>query len=564
MNLYMTGIDFNTADIEYRERFALTQTTQAAAMEEIRNRPDVSGCVIISTCNRMELWINYNAPAQTRPFDILSQVLGLHADDAAAHFTHRAGDEAVRHLFELACGLKSMIFGEEQILTQVRQSVAFARECGASDAVLHALFRYAVTSAKKVKTNVRLTAVDRSVAGITVRMLKERLGSLKDLPCLVIGSGEIGRLAVKGLLSEGCEVTMTLRQFKSGDAVIPAGSNAIRYEDRYKMYPKAKVIISATRSPHYTLCCDAVRQLGGGEKILFDLAVPRDIDPCIARLENVELYDIDHLGGSLVDSEDAGVLEARAIIDGEINAFHQWRKARSLMPILQEIGAAASADVQARIKYRLKNTQLDENDRRIIDEVAGEAVSKVVEKILLTLQKDTDGRLFEQCVGSLDTGRPSAENELPLRFPLYVDLSGRNVLVVGAGPIAARRVASLLPFDCRITVVAPEACDEITRHSKAGRLCLKRRPYETADSENAYLIVAATDDRALNHRIAGDAGEKGCYCSVADCKEECTFFFPAVVPYDGGVIGICGTGEDHGRTKRLKAQIKDFMSKDKS
>ena len=519
MNLYMTGIDFNTADIEYRERFALTQTTQTAAMEEIRDRPDVSGCVIISTCNRMELWINYNAPVQTLPFDILSQVLRLNADDAAAHFTHRAGDEAVRHLFELACGLKSMIFGEEQILTQVRQSVAFARECGASDAVLHALFRYAVTSAKKVKTNVRLTAVDRSVAGITIRMLKERLGSLKDLPCLVIGSGEIGRLAVKGLLSEGCDVTMTLRQFKSGDAVIPAGSNVIRYEDRYKMYPKAKVIISATRSPHYTLCYDTVRQLGGGEKILFDLAVPRDIDPGIARLENVALYDIDHLGGSLVDSEDAGVLEARAIIDGEISAFHQWRRARSLMPVLQEIGAAASADVQARIKYRLKNTQLNEADRRIIDEAAGDAVSKVVGKILLTLQKDADGHLFEQCVGSLDTSMLPVENDkLPLRFPLYVDLSGRDVLVVGAGPIAARRVASLLPFDCRITVVAPEACDEIARHSKAGRLCLKCRPYETADSENAYLIVAATDNRALNHQIAGDAREKGRYCSVADCK----------------------------------------------
>jgi len=564
MNLFMTGIDFTKADIENRERFALTKAGQAEALKRIHSCPDVSGCVIINTCNRMELWISYDRLPVTPPFEMLCEIFGVDAGQHAAFFVNRQGGDAVRHLFELACGLKSMIFGEEQIISQVREAIVFARGCGASDALLHALFRYAVTSAKKVRTGVRLTAVDRSAAGTVVRMLKERFGCLKDIPCMVVGSGEIGRLAVKGLIAEGCRVTMTLRQFKSGDAVIPSGCETIHYEDRYELYPKVRVVISATRSPHYTLDCEKVEKLGGAdEKVLFDLAVPRDIDPKIGRLENVTLYDIDHLGGSLVDeNNDAAILKARAIINSEIKEFERWRSIRGLMPVLNEISSAAAADVNARINHHLKNAALDDVTRRIVNKAAGDAVSKVVEKILYTLQKNADATLFDSCLDGLDLPPEQAEEDggtLPLRFPLYVDLSGREVVVIGAGAIARRRVSSLLSFPCHITAVAPEACEEIRRFDEEGRLCLKIKNYEKADIENAFLVVAATDDRELNHRIAVDAKEKGCYCSVADCKEECTFYFPAVVHYPGGVIGICGTGEDHGKTRAISSDIKEFI-----
>ena len=562
MKIFMTGLDFNKADIEYRERFALTQTAQTDAMKKICTYPDVTGCVFISTCNRMELWISCSDKPETYPFEILCEVLNIDASEQAEYFVCRQGDEAVEHLFELSCGLKSMIFGEEQILAQVKDSIAFARECGTADSVLHALFRYAVTSAKKVKTGVRLDAVDRSVAGTTVRLLKERFGCLDDITCLVIGSGEIGRLAVKGLVAEGCAVTMTLRQFKSGNAVIPSGCNVIRYEDRYAFYPKAKVVISATRSPHFTLNYDAANQVDNGdEKILFDLAVPRDIEPKIAQLEHITLYDIDHLGGSLVDKTDDGsILKARAIINDEIKEFKRWHSARLLMPVLGEISAVASEDVQARIKHQLKNTLLDEASRQLINEAAGNAVSKVVEKILLTLHKSTDSRLFDNCIDGLTTERSDVNAEtLPLRFPLYVDLSGREVTVVGAGEIAYRRILSLLPFNCQITVIAPKAHEGIIQLQEEHRLLLKTKLYETLDIENAFLVVAATDDRKLNHQIAVDAEEKGLYCSVADCKEECTFYFPAIVPYQGGVIGICGTGEDHSKTKKISTDIRQFI-----
>ena len=562
MNISMTGIDFNKADIQNRGQFALTQAAQADALGKICTYPNVCGCVIISTCNRMELWISADNKLGKSPYDILCDVLGINPQRQESLFVHRQGDEAVRHLFELACGLKSKIFGEEQILAQVKQSVAFARECGAADSILHALFRYAVTSAKKVKTSVRFQTVDRSVAAMMIRILKQHVGSLENIRCLVIGSGEIGRLAANGLVSEGCNVTMTLRQFKSGNAVIPSGCDVIRYEERYAFYPKAKVVISATRSPHYTIDYETVRRLDcGDEKILFDLAVPRDFEPEIAQLENITLFDIDHLGGSLVDKkDDESIIKARVIIKDEIKSFKRWHSVRALMPVLGEISADASEDVQARINYRLKNTLLDETSRQLIQEAATSAVSKVVEKILFTLHKSTDSRLFESCIDGLtDSEPPENASNLPLRFPLYVDLSDREVVVVGAGDIALRRITALLPFNCRITVTAPEVHDEIIMLHETGKLQLKKKPYDKTDIENVFLVVAATDDRQLNHQIAFDAGEKGLHCSIADCKEECTFYFPAIVPYEGGVIGICGTGEDHHKTKKISADIRRFM-----
>ena len=280
MKIKMTGIDFNKASIEYREKFALTSSGQAAMLKSISNSGEASGCVIINTCNRMELWVSFDGDSDKDPYELLCARLKVDAEMYRSYFTSREDAEAVTHLFELASGLKSKVFGEEQILSQVKEAVCIARECRSAGPVLEAVFRYAVTAAKKVKTQVRLTAVDSSVAQTAVRTLKAQLGDLTGLSCLVIGNGEMGRLAAKHLLAEGCEVTMTLRQYKSGDAVIPRGCTVIDYEERYSHLMSAKVIISATRSPHYTLHTENVRELtGDSEKLMFDLALPRDIEP---------------------------------------------------------------------------------------------------------------------------------------------------------------------------------------------------------------------------------------------------------------------------------------------
>lgn len=562
MSIYMAGIDFSKASIDYRERFALTTSAQAMLLKTVLHRAGVSGGVVISTCNRMELWLSGELPAQG-PFELLCQFIGVDAQEYEQFFTRRKGSEAIRHLFELASGLKSQILGEEQILTQVREAIGFARNIKSSDPVLEALFRRAVTAAKKAKSSVRLISVDRSASQTAIRILRDRFGSLKNLKCLIIGSGEMGRLAAKELVAEGCDVTMTLRQYKSGEAVVPTGCHVIDYEDRFKLLASSKVIISATRSPHFTLHHDQVKDaLSGGEKLLFDMAVPRDIDPTIAGLPNVILLDIDHLGGNLTqDADNEGVQMVRAIIDKEIQEFERWNSVRALMPKISEISATASADVEGRIRNSLRNVTLDDSCKRLIHDAAGKAVSKVVENILLSLQKEDNGALLTDFLLEMEKGSPKEELPAPLppRFPLFVDLSGKNIAVIGAGTIALRRISALCAYPCDIRVIAPEAREEIRQLDSENKIVYVQKEYDPSDLHGAYLVVAATDKRALNHKIALDAGKNGQYCSISDCKEECTFYFPATVHYGGGVIGICGTGENHAKTREMTSEIREFI-----
>ncbi|MEL4106888.1 glutamyl-tRNA reductase [Oscillospiraceae bacterium WX1] len=566
MNICMAGIDFNKASIEYRERFALTKTAQAAMLGRVGSYTGVSGCVIISTCNRMELWTHHTGTPKHSPFDILCELFHIDAADYEKFFTCRVGNEAVRHLFELAAGLKSLIFGEEQILAQVKEAIDFARASRSSDPVLDSLFRRAVTAAKKAKTAVRLTPVDCSAAMTAVEILKEKFSDLNGLPCLVIGSGEMGRLAAESLVGEGADVTVTLRQYSNGATTAPPGCRAIDYEARYSLLGASAVIISATRSPHYTLLYDdAKTHFTGSEKMLFDLAVPRDIDPQIGVLPYITLYDIDHLGGSMArGAENAAVGQVLSILDAEIAEFDRWRRVRSLMPKITELGVAASTEVSERIRHNLRHVSLDDSARRLVHNAAGQAVSKVVENILLSLEKNTDDELFASFISDMQDEaalKPMGDTppNLPPRFPLFLDLSGKEVVVVGAGPVACRRIKSLLSYPCRITVIAPDVHEDIKVLHQRNEMTLYQKTYEPRDLENAFLVIAATDSRSLNHQIALDAEKAGQHCSIADCKEECSFFFPATVHYNGGVIGICGTGDNHTRTKNITDDIREFI-----
>ena len=565
MNIQMTGIDYTKATVGQREKFALTKPVEINMLRFIGRTYAVPGCVIISTCNRMELWVNGPDDRSVRLGDVIRELFDLDEEEYRGLFTERDGATAISHLFELSCGMKSLVFGEDQILSQVKEALLTARECGAADPVLETLFRHAVTAAKKVKTQVRLVAVDRSAAQTAVALAKELLGTLKGQKCLVIGSGEMGRQAAGGLINEGCEVVMTLRQYKTGETVVPSGCRTIDYEDRYAAFEKAGIVISATRSPHYTLRYDKVRSAAGnGKKIILDLALPRDVDPEIAALTNIALYDIDHFRDSAAPEPDGeNTAKVREIIGEAMGEFTRWYGTRDLIPKISEISAKASLDVESRIRHQLRKTALDENGREEICRLAVSAVEKVVRKTMLELNDCNEGCNgpigFIENPDGADCGETAAASRLPLRFPLYVDLTGKEIAVIGGGDIARRRIVSLASFPCSVTVVALRAHEALVRLGAEKKLSLKIKSYESRDIENAFLVIAATDDRELNHRIALDALTNGQFCSVADCREECTFYFPATVPFKGGVIGICGTGEDHTGTKRMAEEIREFI-----
>ena len=185
--------------------------------------------------------------------ELLCAAAGLPYEPFAPAFVTRRGEECQRHLMAVACGLQSQILGEDQILSQVKKAAAIAREAKTMDAALETLFRTAASCGKAAKTAGRLTGVATSAAHQAVEAAKRLLGDLTGLQAMVIGNGEMGRLAAALLRDAGCDVTVTLRSYHHGETVVPAGCGVVPYDDRYAAMDGVDLVLSATTSPHYTV-----------------------------------------------------------------------------------------------------------------------------------------------------------------------------------------------------------------------------------------------------------------------------------------------------------------------
>ena len=205
MNLKMVGIDFTTAAISVRQCFSFTRNGMAAAMEELRRMEGIRGCVLISTCNRMELWLSLREDVRLALPELLCSLKELPMQAYGKYLVCRENEEAVNHLFYLSAGMKSQIVGEDQILTQVGESLMFARQQECTDRTLEVLFRMAVAAGKQVKSHVTMDKANFSAAHQAVDFL-EGLGKvISGKKCLVIGNGEMGKLTAQALMEEGAE-----------------------------------------------------------------------------------------------------------------------------------------------------------------------------------------------------------------------------------------------------------------------------------------------------------------------------------------------------------------------
>ena len=191
----MTGLDWRKAPIGLREALSFTRSRVVELDRLLRAAEGVEGCVLLSTCNRTELYLSCASGAEPEPGALLCAAAGLPYAPFAGAFVTRTGEEAARHLMEVAGGLRSQIWGEDQILTQVKGAAAAAREAGTADGVLEILFRNAAAAGKEIKTKVPLTGVPRSAAQSAVERLARDAGGLEGKRALVIGNGEMGRLS---------------------------------------------------------------------------------------------------------------------------------------------------------------------------------------------------------------------------------------------------------------------------------------------------------------------------------------------------------------------------------
>ena len=404
MGISMIGIDHNMAPVDIRALFAFTRKNAGEAMEKIKEFPGIDGCVILSTCNRLEVWASMEDDADTSLYDCLCQVKGIQDESLRSYFVEREGREAVEHLFYMTAGLKSQIIGEDQILTQVKDALNLARENFTADSVLEVLFRMAVTAGKKIKTEVPFAHGNPSVIHRAIEFLDEQGYSLQGKTCMVIGNGEMGKVAAQALREAGADVTVTIRQYRSGIVTIPVGCKRINYGDRMDYVPKCDLIVSATASPNFTLREDLFEQTELYKTlILIDLAVPRDIEPEVGKMEGVTLYDMDSFTTQAMPREFAQQMEAAsAIVNSQMEEFYQWLDGRDVIPRIQEIRAEAVRDLGLRIAKILKNTPMEDADRDKLVKAVDAAAGKVVNKLIFGLRDSLNQEAFLECVAGLE------------------------------------------------------------------------------------------------------------------------------------------------------------------
>ncbi len=331
MYLAMAGVDYKHADISDREKLCFTQNELKNKLHYIKENCNYSA-IIVSTCNRTEVY--FSGDEELTYDDIayeFSCLTGMKQSEFHKTAYVHMHSELVKYLFELACGLHSLILGEDQIITQLNDAAKLARENKAANAVLNTLFQHAVTCAKLAKTRVNISFVSPSIVSEAILILKQKKPCLNGVKALVIGNGEMGQLAGKLLIDEGCEVQMTLRQYKYTIATVPEHCKSVPYEDREDYLSWADVVFSATKSPHYTLTCDMFENKEKLPKYIFDMALPRDIEPKILQSYNVEYFDVDAIGKDHGAYNKNEISQIEQIINAKVQKYYEWHSYREML-----------------------------------------------------------------------------------------------------------------------------------------------------------------------------------------------------------------------------------------
>lgn len=404
MSISMIGIDYGRASVDIRARFSFTKKNAVSAMERLREEEGILGCVILSTCNRMELWASVQDEWDGSLYSLLCREKELPEREYQEYFVSRSGKAAVEHLFYLTSGLKSQILAEDQIITQVKDALTLSRDAYCTDGVLEVLFRMAVTAAKKVKSEVTFSRANTSVIHQAMDRLENQGFSIQGKTCMVIGNGEMGKVTALALREAGADVTVTVRQYRSGIVTIPQGCERINYGDRMELLPKCDMVVSATASPNYTITRELFENAEvPGHVILIDLAVPRDIEPEVGELQNVTLYDIDSFRIDAASPKlQASMEKAGVILKDQMEEFYDWYTGRDIFPRIQEIKAEAVEDLNLRIFKILKKTPMEETDREKLLKAIDMAAGKVVNKMIFGLRDTLEQDAFLECVAGLE------------------------------------------------------------------------------------------------------------------------------------------------------------------
>lgn len=394
MHFSVIGINHHITPIEIREKVHFSET-QIIEASELLQEDNYIEFIILSTCNRSEVYFIRQKEPFSKEAGISFYQEFFKQKDLSPYFFYKEGKQALDHLLHVTTGMDSLVIGEDQILGQVREAHQTAMELGTSSKVLNKIFREAITLSKRIKTETNVSDQPLSIAYIGVKKVGQEIDLSRSIS-LVIGMGNMGRLAMEHLLEEGSHVIVSNRTLANSLLVKEKHPNIeiVDYEDLKGAIERAQVIISATSSPHTILHKDDFNGLGQ-QKYVMDLSLPRDVHQNVASLSNVHLFDID----SLQNISQANLHEKKRILsqyefemDQLSKGLLRWIQQAKLDPIMKSINERCDQIAQETLDYIFRKTDLNHSQKRKVDKIVRNALKKVAREPILYVK---EGKISE-------------------------------------------------------------------------------------------------------------------------------------------------------------------------
>ena len=395
MRFQLIGVNHKTAPVEVRERFAIPDSRLPDACKKLAEHPAVAEGMIVSTCNRVEFIANMkNGAGDLREF--MGEYFQVDTGQFESHLYEFREDEAIRHIFRVASSLDSMVVGEPQILGQVKEAYATARAVGAVRAELDQLLTRAFAVAKRVRTETAVGSSSVSIASVAVELAEKIFGSLNGKSVFLVGAGKMSELAARHLLAHGASSIFVAN--RTYDRAIRLAQQfdgqAIEFNRLYETCDNADVVITSTGSPHFIFRPEHADKFLSRRRnrpmFFIDIAVPRDVDPAMNKIDGIFVYDIDDLQqavSSHVADRRKEAEKAEAIVNGEVHKFHARLQTLDVVPTIVSLQDHFETIRQAEIdRVRGRLGPLSSEQEMAVEALTRGIVNKIMHTPIKTLK----------------------------------------------------------------------------------------------------------------------------------------------------------------------------------
>jgi glutamyl-tRNA reductase len=387
MDISVIGLNHKTAPIELRERLAVSNTRLPQVLQLLRGQAGLTECVLLSTCNRTEVYTIALADVERLIEPELAGMAGLEACELRRHLYSYRNADAVKHLFRVACGIDSMIVGENQVLGQVKRAYEIASDSDSVGGLLSKLFETALCVGKRVHTETSINRNDASVASAAVDLARKALGSLKERRVLLLGAGEVSTLTAKRLMECGARgiIVANRTHQRAREIAEQFQGRAARYEDLERELVDSDILIASSSAPRFMLKRAQLEKIMLEREmrplVLIDIAVPRDIEPSAADIGGVTLYDIDDLNQIVMNANaqrNDDIIKAERIISQATDDFAIWQSTLPAVPVIRGLRGLLERIAVDELQRHEKNlATLDQTQMRAVQMLIRSIINKI-------------------------------------------------------------------------------------------------------------------------------------------------------------------------------------------